>query len=77
MLASLTMDFVGDTLYGTDVEISLVGVHPGKTSVTMEVSMGQGGVETVKGRAVLVFFDGRTRRPTPIPNELRDRLTAY
>ena len=74
ILASIQIDFIAETFFGSDVTGRVTEAVPGNTSLTVLCEMYQGGKLTVKGRAVLVFMDGETRAPVRLPESLRGRL---
>lgn len=76
VLASMQIDFVAETFYGTDVIASITETKIGNTSLTVVCEMTQGDKVTVKGKAVLVRLDGQTSMPARIPDSLREKLAA-
>ena len=74
ILASLHIDFVAETFYGTDVIATITTARPGNSSLTVECEMTQDGKLTVRGTAVLVFMDVEQKKPTRIPDEMRELL---
>ena len=77
ILASIKIDYVGETFLGAPVNAKVTRARAGRTSVTIECEMTQHGKPTVVGVAVLVHMDPQTRRPTPLPAELRAPIEAY
>lgn len=76
ILASTHIDFVGETFYGEDVIAKIVEVKVGNSSITFEVSMEQGGRQTIRGQAVLVHIDYDAKQPVRVPDEIREALAA-
>jgi acyl-CoA thioester hydrolase len=76
VLASLKIDFIAETFYGTDVVATITDATIGNSSLTVACEMTQGGKLTVRGSAVLVHLEGVAKRPSRIPDSLRDRLAA-
>ena len=74
ILASAHIDYVGETFYGTDVDLKIVDAKIGNSSFTMHCEMYQGDRLTVKGKAVLVHLDYESKTSIRIPDEMRDRL---
>lgn len=74
ILASLHIDFVAETFFGSDVIGRVIEAVPGNTSLTLQCEMCQGEKVTVRARAVLVFMDIETHAPTRLPEFLRKRL---
>ncbi len=76
VLASLHIDFVAETFYGSDVTATVTQARIGNTSLTVTCEMSQKGQVTVRGVAVLVFLDGPGGRPAPVPVALRQHLAS-
>ena len=76
VLASLKIDFIAETFYGTDVIATVTDATAGNSSLTVCCEMLQGGKLTVRGTAVLVHLDAVTKQPSRIPESLRERLAA-
>lgn len=76
VLATMTVDFHGETFYGEDVEVRLTRIEAGNKSLTFECEMYQGGRRTVSGSSVLVFIDVKTKASEAIPDWIRERIDA-
>jgi len=76
VLASLQVDFIAETFYGTDVIATVTDATAGNSSLTVCCEMSQDGKLTVRGKAVLVHLDTQSKRPSRIPDRLRERLVA-
>ena len=76
VLASLQIDFIAETFYGSDVIATVTDARVGNSSLTVVCAMSQGGKLTVRGTAVLVHLDTRTKSPSRIPDGLRARLAG-
>lgn len=76
-VASVTIDYLGETFFGSDVIAQLRSVTLGNTSVTMECDMFQDGRHLVRASAVLVHWDQETRRPVRIGEDYRQRIGAH
>lgn len=76
VLASLQIDFIAETFYGTDVIASVTEARAGNSSLTVVSEMSQAGQLTVRGTAVLVHLDALTRSPSRIPEGLRQQLAS-
>lgn len=74
MLASVHIDFIAETFYGTDVIATVTDATAGNSSLTVVSEMTQGGKLTVRGTAVLVHMDLASKSPSRIPEALRERL---
>ena len=77
VLATMTVDFLGETFYGSDVEIRLTEIKVGTKSLSFKCEMYQDGKHTVNGSAVLVYIDKQSKSSQPIPDELRARIEAF
>ena len=76
ILASVQIDFIGETFYGSDVIGKVVDATIGNSSFTLQCEMWQGGKQTVRGKAVLVRMDLESKSPPRIPDELREKVAA-
>ena len=76
ILASVQIDFIGETFYGTDVTGKVVDASIGNSSFTLHCEMWQSDMQTVRGKAVLVHLDLESKAPARIPDELREKLAA-
>jgi len=76
ILASLQIDFIAETFYGADVIATVTDATAGNSSLTVICEMSQGGKLTVRGKAVLVHLDTQSKRPSRIPDGLREKLAA-
>lgn len=74
ILASVHIDFVGETFYGQDVTAKIVGAEVGNTSVTLSMELYQGERQTVKGTAVLVHMDYESKKTLRVPDIYREQL---
>ena len=77
VLASIKIDFQGETFYGSDVTATVVGMCPGNTSLTIDCQMTQDGRKTAFGRAIMVHLGDVGGTPSPIPDALRTVLADY
>lgn len=73
-LASLKIDFIGETHYGTDVLMSMESVTIGNSSITLEGVLHQSDKLTVKGTAVMVHWHPETHRPQRISDSYRKKV---
>ena len=76
ILASVQIDFIAETFYGSDVTGKVVDVSIGNSSFTLHCEMWQGGEQTVRGKAVLVRMELESESPTRVPDELREKVAA-
>ena len=71
VLAAISMDFLEETFYGSDVVVDITAVAAGNTSLKIECEMRQDGRLTVRGSAVLVHLDQDSKSKRRIPDSLR------
>mgnify|MGYP001824198790 CR=1 FL=1 len=76
ILAAITMDFLEETFYGTDVDIVITALEAGNTSLNIKCEMHQNGRITVRGAAVMVHLDPATKTKCRIPDALRDAIRS-
>ena len=76
ILASMTIDFVDETFYGSDVIASIIDARVGNSSLTLQCEMSQDQRQTVRASAVLVHIDPQSKSTTRIPDVLRDIIAA-
>lgn len=76
ILASVQIDFVSETFYGSDVTGKVVEASIGNSSFTLDCEMWQGDKQTVRGKAVLVHMGLESKSPERIPDVLRERVAA-
>ncbi len=74
VLASVQVDFLAETFYGSDVTAQIVGASVGNTSLTLHAEMFQDGRQTMRGKAVLVHFDPAAKSTKRIPDAYRARV---
>ena len=74
VLAGIQMDYVDETFYGQDVQVRIVAISVGNTSLTICCEMYQGERLTVKGKAVLVHIDLETKTKLRIGDPLREAI---
>ena len=76
ILASLQIDFVAETFFGTDVTACVTEASAGNSSLTVVCEMSQQEKLTVQGKAVLVYLDPHSKKPARVPEVLRERLVG-
>jgi acyl-CoA thioester hydrolase len=77
VLASLHIDFLAETHYGADVDVQIVDVSTGSSSLTIDYELFQRGINTVRARAVMVHLDFVEKNSLPIADELRVCFARY
>ena len=77
ILARAEIDFRRPARYGDMLEIRIGVAAIGRTSFTYEYEIVEGaGNPVATAKTVLVMYDYTANRPVPIPDEIRDLLTA-
>lgn len=75
ILASVHIDFLGETFYGETVEASITEAKLGRKSLTLTCAMTQGGRPTINGKAILVQWDPQTRQSCPVDASIREKIS--
>jgi 4-hydroxybenzoyl-CoA thioesterase len=74
----LEVDFMAPSRFGELLSATLLVLNLGRTSVSVEILLqGADGIDRVRGKVVLVLIDRQVRRPIPIPDEIRARISAF
>ncbi len=78
VVALLECDFVGDAWMGQEVVTSISIEGFGRTSIVFSIETidDATGETVVRGHEVYVVIDAETRRPTPVPNTIREAFEA-
>ncbi len=76
ILASVQIDFKGETFFGSDVDIHITEASIGNSSLAVHCEMRQDGRLTVQGKAVVVFIDFDSKQPQRIPDSMREKLAS-
>lgn len=66
VIASVRIDYLREILWPGEVEIGTRIARVGRSSVTVEQGIFQGGVLAARGESVIVQVDGETRRSRPL-----------
>jgi acyl-CoA thioester hydrolase len=77
ILARQSIDFIAPLVYPDRVSVSVSATRVGTTSITLNyevVSEAQNGAVVARGESVVVVFDYRAGKKTPISDELRQRI---
>jgi acyl-CoA thioester hydrolase len=77
ILVRTEFDYIGQMLYGHDVEIRSFIVHIGNSSFTIGHEAWQEGELKAKGKAVIVHFDFINQKSMPIPDAIRTKLKYH
>lgn len=76
-LAQITIDYLGEMHWPGTADIGIGVAHLGRTSAVFEQAIFFEGKCTATARAINVLVAGNTRRPTPIPDELRTKYQPF
>jgi len=77
ILVRTEFDYIGQMLYGEDVEIRSFITKIGNSSFIIGHEAWQEKELKAKGKAVLVYFDFINQKSMPIPNEIRAKLENH
>jgi acyl-CoA thioester hydrolase len=75
VLAETTARFKGSARFDDELTIAVEVEQLGSTSMVVTYTARRGGEVLVEGRTVYVFVDAQTLAKTPIPDDVRGRLT--
>lgn len=75
VLASIKLDFIAETFYGSDVTARVTDASVGNSSLTVHCEMSQNQQVTVRGVAVLVHVNLQSKETLRIPDSLRQKLS--
>ncbi len=75
-LASVQIDYLEETFFGADVELRTTDAKVGNSSLTIFNEIWQNDQLTVRGKAILVYFDAQNKRTQRIPDSLREQLNG-
>ena len=76
VVASMTIDYLRETFYGSEVYLDITAVTAGNTSLTVECEMRQNDQVTVKASAVLVQIDLASKTKVRVPDSVRAAIAA-
>ncbi len=74
LTASVQIDYVAETFYGSDVTVRITSARVGNTSITLYCEMEQDGRVTVRGSAVLVHMSEDGTAKERVPDKVRELL---
>ena len=75
VLARVEIDYLAEVHWPAALDLGQAVLRVGRSSVTVIQGVFQGDRCVAKGREVLVMVETATGRSTPIPDEVRQRLT--
>ncbi|TGD73446.1 acyl-CoA thioesterase [Mangrovimicrobium sediminis] len=76
LTASIQIDYVAETFYGSDVSVRVTDVKVGNTSLTLFGELWQDGKLTARGSSVLVHMAGEGGGKAPVPDDIREAIAA-
>lgn len=77
IMARIELDFVGQLMYGSDVEVRTSIEKIGNSSFTVYQEAWQNGKLGAKGKSVCVHFDFKAQKSKPIPQEIVEQLKQH
>ena len=79
ILAETRVTFLAPVHFGADVRVGMRVSKIGNKSITAEYTLVDGATqqEFATGTAVLVAFDYRARKPIPVPDEWREKISTF
>jgi acyl-CoA thioester hydrolase len=79
ILADAQVTYLAPVLFGMDLDIQVGVTRLGNKSMTMDYLMldNATGRELAKGSTVLVTFDYQKQQSTPVPDEWREKISAF
>ncbi len=77
ILVRTEFDFLHQMYFRSDVEIRTFIAKIGNSSFTVGHEAWQEGELKVKGQAVLVYYDFKLQKAMPLPDPIREILTAH
>ncbi|WP_292391820.1 acyl-CoA thioesterase [Methanosarcina sp. UBA5] len=77
ILVRTEFDFLHQMYFRSDVEIRTFITRIGNSSFTVGHEAWQEGELKVKGQAVLVYYDFKLQKAMPLPDPIREILTAH
>ncbi len=76
VMATQTLDYIAENFFGSDVRVEVAIVKVGNSSFTVGCKMYQKEQLTVRASAVLVCVDSKTRKSSPLTQEMRNLLLS-
>ena len=76
-LAQIAIDYRGEMNWPGTVEVCIGAAELGRTSAVFEQALFYEGNCAATARAVNVLIDSTTRRPTPIPDDIRANFERW
>ena len=76
LVVHLAMDFRAPVVYPATVEVDVLAGRVGRTSLGLDHELRVGGEVVATAQSVLVWADYAAGRPVPVPDGLREILSA-
>ncbi len=70
------IDYKAPARFDDEIEVSVLEVRAGNTSVTFELDVRRDGIELTRGKLVYVIADPQSHAPQPVPAALKEALGA-
>lgn len=78
IIARVEIDFTAQLFPGDQLELRAAVTHLGNTSFRLAYEVARtDGTVAARATSTQVFFDYATNRPTPMPQDIRDRVAAF
>lgn len=77
ILAKYEIEFLTELFYGTEVEIKTWINHLGTSSMHVKQQVWQDNKLAVEGVTIMVHFDHKAKKSTPIPESIKDKLITH
>ena len=77
VIANLEIDYRRPIVKGDDPEVSLRVSRLGDSSCTMSYEIRVGDDVAATAETTMVHIDPETKRPSPLPDEIREPIAAY
>ncbi|QSW98531.1 acyl-CoA thioesterase [Haloterrigena alkaliphila] len=77
VIANLEIDYRRPVVKGDDPEVALRIGRLGESSCTMEYEIRVGDDVAATAETTIVHIDPESKRPSPLPDELRDPIAKY
>lgn len=74
VMATQTIDYLAESFFGEDVRVECAVTRVGNSSFEVCCRMYQREQLTVRASSVLVYIDKQTRKPSPMPADMRRQL---
>jgi len=77
ILAKYEIEFLAELFYGSNVEIKTWISHLGNSSIHVKQQVWQNNQLAVEGITIMVHFDYKTKKPTAIPEDIKQKLHTH